>query len=675
MNWDERFAIPEPNAENKALIEEIRKKETELVQLEDKLERNKDEKQYMIEMLKNVKQELDNTQALCKAKEREEESMRHLTALIEREAGRLGQETASMEKEHKTLAERRNNLEIFKAKQKLEEFMKQMNWDQHTMDAFLEESARKEEDKMAIDKYARQDEQRIKQLLTLAIEKKTVEASMKRRALDKELTETQSAQIALDRTTENLQQALMDTQYLIQQWENTIKQMKQRDTEIQQCTLMREKSATITEKKRFLDTLKANNNRTEWKINMTSQQAVKLRQNLREQEEAYTDLKDELDSCKVTLDRTASDVESMKSNITRMKRDIEVNDKIKEAKIFNAALEEKLQAATQSALSEEDRAAQIEQFLKDEELAIKITCLSQKLALMEGDLLSDEKQMLNMKVAELNAVLEEKRKSVSKLNNMLMESEHDIRFLRKEMEKSEAQKRDLTSRVEELMLLCTANEKELKKIRLRKQQDKMLEQNILKVEVKRMRDLLYNTTDSMLSLEKRKLELQRAIKERQDETVVYREMLKQQFKISEQERQRLVELNEKLSKVDLMKNRFEVLMLSMTAPEGEEENSPAYYITKAAQDKEELRLKRSALEDKISKMELENKALENTVLLFDNCNSAFRKSLHKVNESPEYQEKLRLGEELRAIEETLKFKKRQIKQLQQDLQVSPGYGL
>uniref|UniRef100_A0A3Q3X6L5 Coiled-coil domain-containing protein 39 n=1 Tax=Mola mola TaxID=94237 RepID=A0A3Q3X6L5_MOLML len=614
MNWDERFAIPEPNAENKALIEEVRdtsylsylRKYTAFSQL------NKDEKQYMIEMLKNVKQELDNTQALCKAKEREEESMRHLTALIEREAGRLGQETASMEKEHKTLAERRNNLEnkIFKAKQKLEEFMKQMNWDQHTMDAFLEESARKEEDKMAIDKYARQDEQRIK-LLTLAIEKKTVEASMKRRALDKELTETQSAQVLKENSG-----ALMDTQYLIQQWENTIKQMKQRDTEIQQCTLqlgqanqkMREKSATITEKKRFLDTLKANNNRTEWKINMTSQQAVKLRQNLREQEEAYTDLKDELDSCKVTLDRTASDVESMKSNITRMKRDIE------EAKIFNAALEEKLQAATQSALSEEDRAAQIEQFLKDEELAIKVGILEvlnhmvlpaqktgegtikpgghhectgtlsrkhicdllhghlcstcQKLALMEGDLLSDEKQMLNMKVAELNAVLEEKRKSVSKLNNI------------KEMEKSEAQKRDLTSRVEELMLLCTANEKELKKIRLRKQ-DKMLEQNILKVEVKRMRDLLYNTTDSMLSLEKRKLELQRAIKERQDETVVYREMLKQQFKISEQERQRLsVELNEKLSKVDLMKNRFEVLMLSMTAPEGEEENSPAYYITK-----------------------------------------------------------------------------------------------
>uniref|UniRef100_A0A3Q1J4I9 Coiled-coil domain-containing protein 39 n=1 Tax=Anabas testudineus TaxID=64144 RepID=A0A3Q1J4I9_ANATE len=568
-------------------LQQIRKKEAELVHLENKLEKNKEEKQLRAEYLKNAKQELGNTEALCRAKEREEELERHLIAIAERETGRLAQESAKKKNELRSLTERSNMLEnhIFKAKQKLEEFRNQMNWDQQTLEAFLEESAHKDEDTMAIIKYAQQDEQRIKSL-TLAIEKKTLEANEKRKALDKELTETISAQIALDKTTENLQQAHLETQQLIHQWENTIKQMKHRDADMHQSALVK----------------------------------------------AWTG--------KLTKTHTHKCIH-LKCDYSLFPSLVFCNTSIVHIFSFPSHF-----AA-----------------LKDS----KIICLGRKLARLQGEVHSDEKQMLDTKIADLTKALEEKKKTANMLTNTLKESEDDIRNLRKEVEKSEVQKRDLTKKVDELMLLRNTNEKELKQLRLGKQ-DNMVEHNIMKIEVKRIRDLLYNKTDTVLSLEKRKLELQKAMKEREAEIKVYREMLSQQLKISEQERQKLsVELNEKLSKTDMMKKRFEIVTLSMAAPEGEEEKSQAYYITKAAQEKEELKRKGDSLDAKIRKMELENKALENTIQLFNNSNTAFRQSLNKVNQS-DYQEKLKLEEQLRAAEELLKYKRKQVQELQLDLQ-------
>lgn len=66
-----------------------------------------------------------------------------------------------------------------------------------------------------------------------------------------------------------------------------------------------------------------------------------------------------------------------------------------------------------------------------------------------------------------------------------------------------------------------------------------MENNILQLQVKRLRTMLYEKADGVLSLEKRKLQLQTAMKERQEEISVHREIQSKQLKITEQEMQGL----------------------------------------------------------------------------------------------------------------------------------------
>lgn len=102
--------------------------------------------------------------------------------------------------------------------------------------------------------------------------------------------------------------------------------------------------------------------------------------------------------------------------------------------------------------------------------------------------------MLDMKIAELTAALEEKRKEAGLQTSMLKQVEvgsslkvslslsirsfdlmcncviqEDICSFRKKLEKSEGQRRNLEEKVEELELQCKTNEKELKLLRSQKQ--------------------------------------------------------------------------------------------------------------------------------------------------------------------------------------------------------------
>ena len=65
------------------------------------------------------------------------------------------------------------------------------------------------------------------------------------------------------------------------------------------------------------------------------------------------------------------------------------------------------------------------------------------------------------------------------------------------------------------------------------------------------------------------------------------------------------ELHERISKVDKLRKRYEILSISMAPPEDGEEHSQAYYVIKAAQEREEFQREGDELDSKIKKAERE----------------------------------------------------------------------
>ncbi|XP_042315962.1 coiled-coil domain-containing protein 39 isoform X2 [Sceloporus undulatus] len=729
------------------MLKMLQKMQKEKANQQSQLTDYEDRIAAMTSHLKNVRQEFNSTQSLFRARQNEIETEQHFKALAEREVGRLKSEIQRLENEMVSLREKKNSQEnnTFKMNQKLEALRCQMNWDQQALEAWLEESARKDNDAVTIQKYAQQDDNKLR-VLTLQIEMLTVKCNNKRRILDNELTETLAAQIELDKTAEDFRRVHLERQELIRQWENTIEQMRKRDQEIDSCALLlaqarraiRAKQSVLKDKIQFLANESGNNVEYERRIATANRQAVKLRAEYQKEEANRILLQDELDTLKATVDGTASELETVRMNIANLKREIqEKTIRLNLIKEQNNSLTNKLKFVTNKALSSEEKASRMEEFLKEKEKNVKekeaqaiqlrdthfkktkelkafqdkakgviaeidgrrgqmknlhsrlarlfaetlkqqelmynqdfyIQQVERRLSRMEGELNTDERQVLEEKVAELSKIADEKTQAYSTLQAQQKKLQNDIHFIMLAMNKTGEEMAGLTTRVDELNLFTDKSEKLLKKAKADKQ-DLMIEDNLLKLELKRVRDTLYSKAEKVLSLEKQKQQLKAAMEQRIAEIKVHKAMIETQIRVVEQERQTLsFEFHERLSKIEKLKGRYEIITVVMMPPEGEEEKTHTYYVIKAAQEKEDLQREGDTLDAKIQQAEKECVALENTLHVLNNCNSNYRDSFRNITEkSEEHEEKVKLEEEKRAAAEKYRYKRRQIKELEEDIQ-------
>merc|ERR1711959_489757 len=119
-----------------------------------------------------------------------------------------------------------------------------------------------------------------------------------------------------------------------------------------------------------------------------------------------------------------------------------------------------------------------------------------------------------------------------------------------------------------------------------------------------------------------------------------------------------------------LKMKYENVVNKVKKEDGEEQHSQAYYVLKAAQEKEEMQRKGDELDDKIRRAEREIRALENTLGHLLTRNRKYKENFQTANQQnqTELEEKQMLEEQSRAANEVLFKKKKQLSQLEREEQ-------
>ncbi|KAJ3349807.1 Coiled-coil domain-containing protein 39 [Kappamyces sp. JEL0680] len=297
--------------------------------------------------------------------------------------------------------------------------------------------------------------------------------------------------------------------------------------------------------------------------------------------------------------------------------------------------------------------------------------LERKIRRLEGERSDEEKNELLAKIEVQTKKYDEQMNKWNTLNSQLKRSQEDLRQATRQLERLEKSKTELNTNIGELNLYNESATHQLGS-KVKEKENLMVEENILRLELRRLRSFVHARSDEVLTLETRKLQLNLALEERSKEIHIHKDMLRVQIKNAEDERHSATtELRDRVGKVEKLKRRYEILMTQFAPEDGEEDHSQAYYVIKAAQKREELQREGDELDANIRRAEKEIKALENTLRLMNDRNEQYRVNLYRAElDGNDLQHKEMLENEYQQVIDSFKKKRATIQDLQLKLQQS-----
>ena len=194
----------EKNKQLQALILEKRKAIKMInVKIDDCQERYKD----LNEHLQHISVEVTKDRNSNKLKDSEIESETAYDKVLKRQCTKMKKDLSSKEFSLNELREKVNDAQrkVFDNNQKIEKARIEINWNREEIDQWITGVKQKEEDQMALEKYKRADDLKIKEL-NLSIEKHTLEKGDIEEAFKKEVTEAQALQIQINKISDEFNQ-------------------------------------------------------------------------------------------------------------------------------------------------------------------------------------------------------------------------------------------------------------------------------------------------------------------------------------------------------------------------------------------------------------------------------------------------------------------------------------
>ena len=198
--------------------------------------------------------------------------------------------------------------------------------------------------------------------------------------------------------------------------------------------------------------------------------------------------------------------------------------------------------------------------------------MERKVARLQGERSDEEREALAEKIKVLNEQYENLADTKVFLEDQMKKLNDDLRRGKRELSKSTDEKDYLATKIDELNLHNDSSQRSLKKMTSEKD-DLMVcysflfkllhsfryfwkgtlfapkyilnriypqvEHNILKLELKRLRQTLNQQADGVWSLNKRRLQLQKAMDERKIDIGIHTDMLQQQIKHAQGEKSKI----------------------------------------------------------------------------------------------------------------------------------------